>query len=236
MDQQRSWTAVWVRVLVVLLALGVLLVAVPLASILLFAGVGSVTCLGSACGVATIAAVGGGLLGYAAGLATLVCAIVFAVRPRVGILVAALVCAVLVPVSAAAQVFGDRALSDGRVIGREAMKLSFDVQTVMEKAVLEVTGVTIRTSSDLLGPYTDVAACANPPGGGTGYVANSTLSFLRTGPYGQDIQKAISDRVQNTASGAMGLPPGVAVSASWTATPDTWDLTVATNCQPLPKG
>jgi hypothetical protein len=231
-DAAPPWfTAAWLRVVAVIVAGGLLLyLGVP--SALTYLSIGS-PCLGPACTLAERTALGLGGAAILLGLVSIVLLIIFAIRPRAWSILVAITCIALQVPMVLGQTWATRTLSDGRALSNEAMQLAFAIDDLTQNAVAQAVNLSVWNSPGVWGPDTFVDAC---PTSAEEFIAGTRLYFGPSSGVDGPARDAILAEVEDSTVRAILLPPSVQVSASWGSRGDDWELTVESECQPLPIG
>jgi len=231
---QAAWmTATWFRILAGIAAVIVAGYALLVPAALLFLSIGSLECLGPPCDFAVPVSLVGGAAGVLAGVATAVVLVILAVRPSKALLIAGLIGLTVLPIALLAQVWGLRALDEGRHLAAEAQQLSFELDRAMQEVLVEVSGASSLQQPGILGPEEGANAC-DLPGGELGYEAWSQLTFTGGVQVSLEEQQAIRDRFDQTRERMIMLPADISLTQEWQ--PDGEDIRwkVTASCQPLP--
>lgn len=230
-----AWmTATWFRVLAVIVAVIVAGYALLVPAALLYLSIGSLDCLGPQCERAVTVGLAGGAVGVLAGVATVIVLVLLAVRPSKALLIAGLIGLTVLPVALLAQVWGLRALDEGRDVAGEAQQLSLEIDRAMQEVLVEVSGASSLQQPGILGPEGGATAC-ELPGGEPGYQAWSQLIFTSGSRVGAQDQRSIQARFDETRERMIMIPASISLEQDWQSDGTDARWTVSTPCQPLPS-
>lgn len=230
-----AWmTATWFRVLVVIVSVIVAGYAVLVPAALLYLSIGSLQCLGPRCELAVTVGLAGGATGVLAGVSTVIVLVLLAVRPTKALLIAGLIGLTVLPVALLAQVWGLRALDEGRGLAAEAQQLSFDIDRAMQEVLVEVSGASSLQQPGILGPEGGATLCELPEGE-PGYQAWSRLIFTSGSSVSAQDQRAVQARFDETRERMIMIPASISLKQDWQTDGTDARWTVTTSCQPLPS-
>ena len=225
----RAWyQAVWLRVLIAIAAVCLLAYGLVLPLALAYLAIGSRPCLDGQCSTnETVILVGAGvaLLSAVTGFVLLV---IFAFRPRAGLLIAGVILAVVCVLGTIAQMWGLSGFSDKEVLADDAFQLSYAIDRAMQETVVSVTGKSLMDSPGILGPDPAAYACTTSQGQ-AGYQSASTLTFTDAGA-----RAAIEQAWVDQPNLRFFIPESIKLVQTWSTQADgSSDWTVTSACQPF---